>query len=278
MTRTWSDWARWAATLATVVTTAVLATGCARGGEEQSGGPALAGDDPLAGRIFLSQSVKVDGQPHELVEGTRIMLRFSEDGQLTANAGCNTLGADVSTDGGRLTVSGIGGTEMGCDPALHTQDTWLATFLSDGPLWSYADGRLALTGDNTAIVLLERELADPDRTLAGTRWLVDTLVTGETASSLPVGADGSAWLLIEGDTYTAYTGCRDVSGTVDIAADTLTFGDVVQTDPACPPHLAEVDELMLRVLSGEGVGYVVEGTRLRLDHPDGVGLGLHADE
>ncbi len=277
MRRTWGDRARWTAALVTVVTTTVLATGCARGREEPPGGAALV-SDPLTGRTFLSQSVEVDGEPYPLVDGTRIMIRFSEDGQLTANAGCNTLGATVATDGGRLTVSGVGGTEMGCDPALHTQDTWLATFLSEGPQWSYADGRLTLTRDTTTIVLLERGLADPDRALAGTRWLVDTLVEGETASSLPVGADDSAWLLIEGDTFTAYTACREVSGTVEVGADTLTFGDVAQTDPACPPDLAELDELMLRVLSGESVGYAVEGARLRLDHPDGIGLGLHADE
>jgi heat shock protein HslJ len=262
---------RWAAALAAVVTVTMTATGCARDGVPGAGG------DPLAGRAFLSESVTQDGAPVSLVDGTRISLRFGDDGNLTADAGCNTLFAEVSTAGGRLTTTGVGSTEMGCDQPRHAQDSWLATLLSDGPAWELAGDRLTLTRDTTVLILRDREVADPDRPLAGTRWLVDTMVTGDAASSLPAGTEGAAWLVIQGDTFTAHTACRDLHGRVDIAGSTVHFKDVVQADPACTPELADLDTLIIRVLTAQDVTYAVVAARLHLDHPDGIGLGLHAD-
>jgi hypothetical protein len=101
---------RWVAAPAAVVIVMVTTTGCARDGIPGAGG------DPLAGRTFLSESVTEDGTLLPLVNDTRISLRFDDDRHLRAHAGCNTLFAEVSTTGGRLTATGVGSTEMGCDP------------------------------------------------------------------------------------------------------------------------------------------------------------------
>src|SRR5690242_18141564 len=66
------------------------------------------GDD-VWGRTFLSSAVTVDGQPKQLVSGTRIELAF-RNGEVQAAAGCNHLSGRASTDGGKLAVSEIGGT------------------------------------------------------------------------------------------------------------------------------------------------------------------------
>jgi len=233
----------------------------------------------LLGRTFLSESVTEDGAPRDLVEGTRISLEFGEDGQLVALAGCNHLLADVTVRDDRLEITGVGSTEMGCDEERHEQDQWLSGFLSSSPAWALDGDRLTLTSGATEIVLLDRRVADPDRPLEGTRWLVTTIVTGEAASSLPAGTEGSAWLVIEGEGFTAHTGCREITGGVDVGNETLRFFDVVQTDQACAPEHEQVDEVMGTILGGGAdVEYYIEAAGLRLDHPDGVGLGLHADE
>lgn len=233
--------------------------------------------DGLEGRTFLSETVTEDGEPRELVEGTRISLEFRDDGQLSANAGCNHLFTDVTIGADVLETGGVGGTEMGCDQELHAQDDWLAAFLESSPGWALDGDRLTLTSGGTQIVLLDRRMADPDRALEGTRWLVDTIVTGDAASSMWAGTEDSAWLVIEDGRFTASTGCRDVDGRVDVSDDRLRFSDAVQTDPLCPPELVDVDEVMLTILTGD-VEYEIEAARLRIDHPDGVGLGFHADE
>jgi heat shock protein HslJ len=249
----------------------LMAAGC---GDQV--GTATGGGD-LTGRTFLSESVTEDGESRELVEGTRIRLEFTDDGQVRANAGCNHLFSDVRIGADRLEVGMVGGTEMGCDPPRHEQDGWLTAFLEGDPAWELDGDRLTLRSDTIELVLLDRRVADPDRPLLGTRWVVDTIITGEVASSMTAGTEGQAWLEIGDGRFTASSGCRDVDGAADVSDERLRFSDAVQTDPICPPELVAVDEVLLTILTGE-VGYEITANRLRLDHPDGVGLGLHADE
>lgn len=251
---------------------ALMAAGC--GGET---GAATATGDGLEGRTFLSESVTEDGQARGLVDGTRIRLEFTDDGRVVANAGCNTLFSDVSIDERTLTVGMMGGTELGCDASLHEQDAWLAAFLESDPGWLLDGDRLTLTSDTTEVVLLDRRVADPDRSLEGTRWIVDTIITGDAASSMFAGTEGMAWLQIDDGRFTASSGCRDIDGGVTVDDDRLRFSDAVQTDPVCSADLEDVDEVMLVILTGE-VEYEITANRLRLTHPDGVGLELHADE
>jgi heat shock protein HslJ len=255
---------------------AIVAGLCAASGCGGSGAGVDRGG-PLTGRTFLSEAVTRDGAPVQLVEGTRIALEFTRDGQLVATAGCNSLSHKVSITEDRLDTTGGGATEIGCDPLRHEQDTWLAEFLTSSPTWRLDGDYLTLTAGGTELELLDREVADPDRPLSGTRWIVDTIVTGQAASSLVAGTEGSAWLLIDGDSFTASSGCRDLSGRVSVGVGRLEFMDTAQTGRACPPELVEVDEAVRAVLAGP-VEFAIEAARLRLDHPDGPGLGLHAGE
>jgi heat shock protein HslJ len=251
--------------------TLIATVGCADHAGSAGGG------DTLLGRTFLSEAVTEDEARFDLVNGTRVRLEFTGDGQLVAHAGCNTLFTEVRTDGGALETSGIGGTEMGCDPARHEQDEWLAGFLTGSPAWMLDGDRLTLTGGATEMVLLDREVADPDRPLESTRWVVDTIVMGDAASSMVAGTEGVATLVIEDGAFTADSGCREITGRVEVGEHRLRFRDVVQADPICLPDLEEVDRVMVEVLTGE-VEFLIQADRLRLDHAGAVGLGLHSDE
>ncbi len=249
----------------------VLASGC--GGQDVG---TNTGSDPT-GRTFQSDSVTEHGQERHLVEGTRISLDFTMAGRLSANAGCNQLFGPVTFADDRIEVGPMGGTEMGCDPQRHAQDEWLTAFLESSPSWTLDGDRLVLAASGTEIVLLDRELADPNRPLESTRWLVDTVISGDAASSMWAGTEGSAWLLIEGDRFTANSGCRDFDGGVEVSDESLRFVDTVQTDQACPDELREVDSVMQTLFSSE-VRYSIEADRLTLTGSDDIGLGLHADE
>lgn len=116
--------------------------------------------------------------------------------------------------------------------------------------------------------------ADPS--LEGTRWTVDTVIT--TGAEMPVraGPANSAWLEISGGTFHAVTGCGEVEGRVRIGDGELRFADVMHTIPIhCPDEFAQADRVMRELLDREA-RYAVEAGRLRLDHPSGIGLRLHA--
>ena len=254
----------------------LLATAaCGREGLPQAGATDSRGEP--WGRTFLSTSVTENGQPKELVAGTRITLNFFADGhRLGAQAGCNQMGGPASFDAGRLVVNDMATTEMGCDPPRHAQDEWLARFLTSKPTWAREGATLTLEDTTTRIVLEDREVADPDRPLQGTKWVVDTIVEGDAASSVPAGVE--AYLTIEdGNRMSGNTGCNGMGGNavVDEASSTITFSEVISTKMACDDDRMRVERAVTDTLDTR-VAYQIDADVLRLDGPAGHGLRLRA--
>lgn len=121
-----------------------------------SGGGTTARDEPADGPVVIPEgeyavtSVEEGGEPRPLVEGSEIRMRF-RDGTLNVHAGCNHLFGDYVLAGDELTVGQIGGTEMGCAPALMRQDDWLADVLAR-PI-TVAQAPLTLTAGDVVLTL-----------------------------------------------------------------------------------------------------------------------------
>lgn len=269
-------------TTATLVSLAlVLAAGaCGRERIPQAGAAdstsTSTGGEPW-GKAFLSTSVTENGRPRQLVDGTRITLTFVDDGhRLGAQAGCNQMGGPASFRGGRLVVGDMATTEMGCDPPRHAQDEWLARFLTSKPSWARSGTTLTLEGGTVRIVLEDREVANPDRPLRGTKWVVDTLVERDAASSVPAGVE--AHLTVEADQrFRGNTGCNGMGGNsvVNEEQSTIAFSEVITTKMACDDDRMRVERAVLATLDGE-VRYQIDADVLRLDAPGGHGLRLRA--
>ncbi|MGX7825771.1 META domain-containing protein [Actinokineospora sp. 24-640] len=199
--------------------------------------------------MFVSQS------GHQLVGDTAVRLDFTDDGRLLAGAGCNTMSGRVETGGGKVVVSELSVTEMGCDGALHAQDEWLAGFLSASPEWRVDGERLVLTGEGTELVL-GREALPP---LLNTDWVVDTVVAGEVASSTP----GGASLRFGADTVAIDTGCNTGSAGYRLSGAAVVFEQPVLTRMACAPEVMELEDAMVAVLDGR-VELAVDGQTMTL--------------
>lgn len=242
------------------------------GPEEISGlGPGDSDAPPaLDGRTFLSRSVT----GHALVPGTQIQINFKE-GNIGATAGCNSLGAPYSLDGDTLVTEGQGmtQTEIGCDPARHKQDEWLGGFLTSRPTVALSGSELTLTKDTTEIVLVDREVADPDRPLVATTWRVDTIIEGDAASSVP--DEGNVILRFPDETtFEARSeGCTAVKGEMTLGPQTITFGQVPVDDIACPSPWAET----LEVIGAGETTYRIDAARLTIEAGDR-GIGAVAVE
>jgi heat shock protein HslJ len=229
----------------------------------------------LLGRTFLSDTVTVDGAARPLVAGTRIRIAFLPDGRLTVNAGCNILGGMATVQADRLVVEDLGGTEMGCDPPRHAQDEWIAGVLTADPAYVVDGARLRLSAGTTVVELIDRAVADPDRPLSGTPWVLDGVIDGQSVSSVPAGV--RATLRIEGGKLTvAVEGCNGGGTDVQIDADTLQLGRLVMTDMACAAPAASVEAMVESVLVDE-VTYTIQAAALTLQHTGGKGLTFRAD-
>jgi len=250
---------------------ALLVAGCggAQGPAAQPGGGSQGAAADLIGRTFLSTSVTEAGRSRELTPGTRVSLSFVEDGRLVANAGCNTMTGQARLGGTLETPDGLSMTEMGCDPPRHAQDQWLANVLQSGPSWRLDGDELTLTSGQIKLVLLDRAVAEPAPPVEGTKWLLETVYTGQTASSAPTGP----YLIFTGGQVTGSTGCNDLSGPAKITGSNIEFGPIGMTRKACPGDLAPAERAMVAVLQGT-VPFKVEHGQLTLNPGAQQGLGF----
>ena len=204
----------------------------------------------LTGRQFLSTAVTKDGAPFPLANGTQIRLTF-DDGHLSANAGCNTIGGNLTVDANNLMFSGASMTEMGCDQARMGQDNWLVSFLSSNPTFALDGNDLTLTSGTTVVTLLDRTVAEPDQPLVGPTWNLDTIINNGVASSVPSGASASITFAADG-TFEMNDGCNAAGGKYAVDGDQMTFSEVIHTDMACTGARGEVEQAVLAVMNFNG--------------------------
>ena len=235
---------------------AIIAGGCFASG----GGPAL------DGKTYLSTEVAGAA----LVPGSRVQLTFST-GAVNASAGCNSMYAKYAIAGDRFTTTEMAMTAMGCEPPLMAQDEWVARLLGDAKIASAGD-TLTLDNGQIRLTLLDREVATPDVPLVGTKWVLDSILDGDTASSVPAGVTASM-RIVDGQVQLD-AGCNIGSGPVTVTADTLEFGPLMLTKRACQEGPASVEGAVTSTLTGT-VHYTIEADRLTVD-AGGPGLVFRA--
>jgi heat shock protein HslJ len=225
-----------------------------------AGTPDVAGDWELAEGTTAGTAL-----PRPPGAGATLRL---DGGEVRGTSFCNHYSGSYRLSGTSLTLDGLGGTEMGCEPdVMAAESAYLTALRSVDTVTVEAEG-LLLTGDGV-ILRFNRVAPVPDRALTGTWWVLDTLVDGETASST-VG-DPAVLLLAADGTVQGSTGCRALSGTWTASGDELALAGL-EFDGECPADLAGQDVHVVAVLGG-GVRAQVEGDRLTLQAPDGRGLG-----
>lgn len=255
--------------------------------DDDPGDGTTSGGDGIDG-AFIATAVEEGGQPRALEDGTTIRLRV-EDGALTASAGCNTIGGDATVDDGVLRVGAVSTTEMGCDPPRHAQDEWLAGFLSAEPTVERTDTGFVLRTDDVTITFVDESVADPDRPLVGTTWLVDGYTSGsglDGAVSSPGPNEASVVFGDEGFVtgtdgcngfgYGGEAGVEPTDGIhYEVTGDRISFsGSAVSTMMGCPDH----DPARFYGILQGTVTWAIDGPRLTLTADDGTGVMYRAKD
>jgi heat shock protein HslJ len=232
-----------------------------------------AASDPLRGKTFLATAVTEDGKPHELV--AEVSVEFTDDGRLIAQAGCNMMQGQVDTADGKLVVDGgLSMTAIGCDQARHDQDDFVMGVLGASPSWQLTDSELTITAGATKFEMAPREAVRPDKDLVGTTWELDTLIDGQTASSMTAGA-APVTLVFDDKQVVAETHCNGVSADYTVSGDTIEFTLGAMTKMACEPDIMRGENAVVDVLQGRTT-YEITADRLTLTNESGKGVALHA--
>lgn len=209
-------------------------------------------------------------RPSSLAAGNRghaVLHRNSVFG----SAECNTLFSGVSVSERKLVVDSgsMGGTDMGCgDRQFH--DSWLVDLLTSRPTFMLDGDRLTLTSGGTVVELQDQQSAEPDRSLVGPRWKLETIEDGagpdSTASSVP--ADVMSTLRFRDDgVLVAAPGCNQGSAGHQLSGADIALKPMVLTEMACDGPAMEVESAVVQVLDGS-VTLTIDGPVLRLTGGD----------
>ncbi|WP_344144745.1 META domain-containing protein [Kribbella yunnanensis] len=234
----------------------LLLLGLAACGNESSAG------GTLTGKTYLSTSITQEGEGKPPAPDTRVRLHFTDDGRLIADAGCNTIQAPVSTGDGKITLKQPAAmTEMGCPGGRDQLDLWLINLLKSSPTWKLSGNTLTVAADGTTIALTDREIVEPDAAIDGTKWTLSGVIDSDSISH-QVGAE-KAWITLNGDRVTGFTGCNELNGKVARAGHIITFGELATTRRACAGDDGKLEWSLVNGLKG-AMTYKIEAGNLTL--------------
>jgi heat shock protein HslJ len=194
-----------------------------------------------------------------------VRFRLEADGTLQASYGCNSGEGTATIINGRLVVSGLSRTAMGCDPALMQQDDAIVAMLLAGPTITIEGATLVLTNRKLTLRLDEQFAV----ALVGTRWMTNGYFTPQVAgfSGLRQG------LVLRTDATWSYAGCTaTATGRYVVTGDAIAFTMTSPVPPSCGsnPSQATEEQNLIGLLQGTAT-YQITERALRLSGPDGNG-------
>jgi heat shock protein HslJ len=245
--------------------------------------------DPFGDTTWRLAAGDVDGDALVLLDANPVTLSLDPDGGIGGTAACNNYGGpfmatlDTSSDTGgtfSLTFGALFRTEMACfpDEVNQLESAYLAA-LGRVTTAQRAGDALTLSGDGIRLDFAA-EAVEPAASLTGTVWLLDSVISGDSASSsvsstvspsnteatLSVGDDGEV---------SGSTGCNRFNGTISIIDDRFEPAALATTRMACDPVLMEQEQAVMAVLGG-GPRWSIDGQTLTLQLDDGTGLVYRA--
>ncbi|MGI5481989.1 META domain-containing protein [Streptomyces lavendofoliae] len=229
-------------------------------------------DVPVTGVHWTVESVTVDGRETAAPAGAHV--RIDSKGRAKGNFGCNHFDARAAVEGDIVTLSDTGMTAIGCPEPLQGFEDALKSVLTGKLKATLKDGRLTLTTAAGDTVRLGEQ---PPAPLVGTKWTVNSLVSGRAATSLPPGTEGRATLVFgKDDSVRGTLGCNQFSAAVTTDGSTMTFGRVTTTRKLCAGPQMELEQALLRTMKGK-VRYVIEHRSLTVTAAGGSGFAAGAE-
>ncbi|ATW49360.1 META domain-containing protein [Streptomyces peucetius] len=251
-----------------VTALAVLAlAACGTESGSGSGAGSVQPDVPVTGVHWSVDSVTVDGR--RTVAPADAHVEITDEGRAQGNYGCNHFGADVKVEGDTITVRPAEMTEMACEKKVQNFEDTLRAALTGRLTAKLTDGRLTLTTQKGGSVALTSQPSPP---LVGTKWSVNSLISGETAKSLPAGTENKAHLTFGKDgSVRGSLGCNRFTSTAEISEDSITFGRLASTRKLCKGPEMDLERKLVESLKGT-VTYELSHRSLTLTRADGEGF------
>ncbi len=235
---------------------------------------------PSAADLVGSEYQLYEATGFKALPDTTVVLGFANDGGVPIvgiHAGCNAMWANFRLWGKRLHLVGeLTRTLVGCMPERFRQDDALAAFLSSRPtIWAQGP-RLTLRTAKVKLRFLDRQVADPDRSVVGTRWTISMVFHA-------MGGHGYDWKgkvpwfqLHSAGVFRLFSGCTQVEGEWRSVRDEYLFHITRDSRTEYPArYLEEPDRTIRSFFDGPPVIITTKHGGLTLERGES---GLHAGE
>ncbi|MEN8650002.1 META domain-containing protein [Streptomyces sp. 21So2-11] len=254
---------------------ALTAAACGTDTGSNAGGEGTVKPDlAVTGIDWAVESVTVDGKKIPAPKGTRVTI--DDKGRAYGNSGCNSFGAEATVKGDTVTVGTVQSTEMACEKDIQKFEGSLQAAFAGKLKGKVTDDRLTLTTAKGDSIAMSAEPPEPNAKLTGTKWDVESLVQGESVTSLPSDTAGKAELIFAKDgSVGGSTSCNHLSGKAAVAGSTITFSKVATTKKMCTPEAMRTERDLLKILDGKA-DYEIKGSKLSLTAAGGDGLEARA--
>ena len=232
------------------------------------------GDEPSV----VGEWVLVEGPVPDAAIGTTT-LEVADDGGIRGSTACNSYGVEgPAIDGNRWVARGFFSTAMGCEPERMDAERAYLDLLAEMDRIAVTATSLELSDSVAGNVLrFERVLPAADSDLAGTVWVLDSLILGDAVSSTMSGSADATLLLDEQGSVSGSDGCGELVGTYEVVGDSITMEVTTDVGTTCDERFAEQAAHIEQVL-GSDLRFTIEGPRLTLLAPDGLGLDYRTAE
>lgn len=264
------------AALVAVLALSATATACGDGG----GAPPNVGTAPARGfsGSWSVESLTVDGKVLRAPAAARMSVERGKgyEAEATGNYGCNGFTAAVVFDSAAtMTVTPGPHTELAC-PDLPFETAFAKVFRGRLTVEQGQEKITLKTSDGSAIALNSKPPA-PAAPLVATQWTVDSLIKGETASSVPAGAEGRARFTVAADgTASGNLGCNRFNAKAVVEGDKLTVGPLTTTRMACEGGPGEVERALTELFGGGPLDWKISGDALTLTGSGGKAVTARA--
>jgi heat shock protein HslJ len=248
------------------------------------GSPGPSGDPTALSGLVGNDYLLESSEGFTPVAGTVVRINIDEK-DFGFSAGCKGHGGSYTFCDGRLCSSNFGSTAIACEAPRHTQDEWLADFFTSMPSVVRMGDRVTFATEGSvedaSLVFLDSEVANPDRSLTGRVWSIDTLVTATAAWSsttqmtptLEFGVDSSV---------TVFTTCVQGTGSWDSGIGPppegeLTLGTISYPDEPCDESGSTMmHDHIVSVITQGVVTFTIDETRLTVMRGE-LGLGARTE-
>jgi heat shock protein HslJ len=245
---------------------AILVVGC---GAPTSIEPAPSPVD-LSGTWQLTGGT-VDGAPFPIVADSPVTLTV-EGSKVNGRSACNFYDAEIVVEQGQVRLQTGAMTAMGCPKPAMAAEAAFHKALARIVGAARTGEQLILSGPDVELTF-DRLAPVPVSEIVGTDWVLESLVSGDVASS--VAGDSAKLRLEAGGPFSGSTGCRTFSGQWALANGGIASTSWGTDETECPALLAQQDSHVVGVL--ERFRATVDGRQLRLVGDGGKGLVYRAD-